>query len=178
MINRIIRAIKLDRTLFSEVAHNESLLGESLIIVFLVAVVSGIGTMVNASQPIFALTTEVINSVLFGWLLWSVVAYFVGTAFFGGKSSINEMLRTFGYANAPRLLGLFAFIPCIGWLLALLGGILSLIAGIIAIRESMEFETEKAVVTAIIGFILYIMGSAAIRIIFSGLSLPFQSLIN
>ena len=72
MINRIIRAIKLDRTLFSEVAHNESLLGESLIIVFLVAVVSGIGTMVNASQPLFALTTEVINSVLFGWdcFLW------------------------------------------------------------------------------------------------------------
>ena len=41
MINRIIRAIKLDKTLFSEVAHNESLLGESLIIVLLVAVVSG-----------------------------------------------------------------------------------------------------------------------------------------
>jgi hypothetical protein len=107
-----------------------------------------------------------------------VVAYFVGTTFFGGKSSITEMLRTFGYANAPRLLGLFAFIPCFGWIFVLLGGILSLIAGIIAIRESMEFDMDKAVITAIIGFIFYIMGSAAIRIIFSGLSLPFQSLIN
>jgi len=178
MINRIIRTIKLDRSLFSEVAHNESLLGESLIIVLLVAVVSGIGTMLNANQPIFALVTEVINSVLFGWLLWSVVAYFVGTTFFGGASSINEMLRTIGYANAPKLLSLFSFIPCIGWLFALLGGILSFIAGIIAIRESMKFDTDKAVITAIIGFILYVMGSAAIRVLFSGLSLPFQTLFN
>jgi hypothetical protein len=168
----------LDKNLFAEVANNESLLGESLIIVLLVALVSGIGTMVNASRPILALLTELINSVLFGWLLWSVIAYFVGTTFFGGKSSITEMLRTIGYANSPRLLGLFAFIPCFGWIFLLLGSILSLIAGIIAIRESMEFDTDKAVITAVIGYILYIMGSTAIRIIFSGLILPFQSLIN
>ncbi len=178
MIDRILRAIKLDKTLFSEVARNEFLLGESLIIVLLVAVVSGIGNMLNADQPVVALITEVMNSVLFGWLLWSVVAYFVGTAFFGGKASINEMLRALGYANAPRLLNFFAFIPCIGWIFALLGGILSLIAGVIAIRETMHFDNDKALITAIIGFILYVMSSAALRVLFSGLSLPFQSLFR
>ncbi|PKN84420.1 MAG: hypothetical protein CVU46_14205 [Chloroflexi bacterium HGW-Chloroflexi-8] len=178
MVDRIIRAIKLDKTLFAEAAKNESLLSESLIVVVLAAVLTGIGSMINADQPILALISEIANSVIFGWLLWSVIAYFVGTFFFGGKSTINEMLRTIGFANAPRLLSLFAFIPCVGWLFVLLGGVLSLIAGVIAIRESMEFNNDKALITAIIGFILFLMSSAVLRVLFAGLSLPFQSLFN
>ncbi len=122
------------------------------------------------------LLPKYLDSILFGWLLWSLVAYFVGKTFFEGKSSINELLRAIGYASAPRLLSLFAAIPCLGWLIALVGGILSLVAVVIAIRKSMLFDTDKAIITAIIGFVLYLMTSAAISIVFTGLSLPFQAL--
>jgi hypothetical protein len=173
MFDRIIRAIKLDPTLYREVAKSENLLSESVIVVIIVAVVSGIGSLAGSSRPLTAFIMDLFNNLIFGWLLWSLVAYFVGTAFFDGKSSINEMLRAIGYANAPRLLGLFGFIPCVGWIIVLIGAIFSLIAGVIAIREAMEFDTDKAIITAIVGFVLYAISASAIRIVFSGLSLPF-----
>ena len=178
MIDRIIRAIKLDKLLFREVALNENRLTESFIIVLLVAVVSGLGNAINASRPVFSFFAEITNNIFFGWILWSLIAYFIGTAFFNGNSTVNTLLRTIGYANAPRLLGFFGFIPCIGWLFALAGAILSLVAVVIAIREAMLFETEKALLTALIGFILFLMTSAAIKIVLTGLSLPFQSFFS
>ncbi len=175
MIDRILRAIKLDKSLYLEVANNKNLLSESVIIVLVTALFAGVGSFINADKPVAAFLSQTVNSILFGWLLWSVIAFFIGKVFFDGRSSVEEMLRTLGYATAPRLLSLLSFVPCIGWLIALAGGILSLIAGIIAIRESMEFSTEKALVTAIIGFILYLMANAAVRALFIGISLPFQA---
>ncbi len=173
MFDRILRAIKLDKTLYAEIASDKKFFNESLAIVFITAVLASVGSMINADKPIVTFVTQFINSIIFGWLLWSVIAYFIGKVFFDGNSSVEEMLRTLGFASAPRLLSLFSFIPCIGWLLAFAGSLLSLIAGIIAIRESMEFSTEKALITALIGFVLFLMTSAAIRALFIGFSLPF-----
>ena len=178
MIDRIIRAIKLDKLLYREVAQNESYLQESFLIVLAVALLSGLGSAFNANRPVFTFFAEISNSIFFGWILWSVIAYFIGTAFFEGNSSVNTLLRTIGYANAPRLLSFFGFIPCIGWLISLTGAVLSLIAVFIAIREAMQFETEKAIITALIGFILFLMTSAAIRIVLTGISLPFRSIFS
>ncbi len=176
MLDRIIRAIRLEPGLYREAARSEKLMGESLLVVLAVALLSGIGNMFGADRPVFSFIAEIFNSILFGWLLWSLIAYFVGKTFFEGKSSMNELLRAVGYASAPRLLSLFAAIPCLGWVIALLGGILSLVAVVIAIREAMLFDTDKAIITAIIGFVLYLMTSAAISIVFAGLSFPFLSL--
>jgi hypothetical protein len=178
MLNRIVRAIKLDKLLFREVAQNDSYLKESFLIVLFVAIVSALGNTINSNRPVFSFLAEITNSIFFGWILWSVIAFFIGTAFFNGDSTINTLLRTIGYASAPRLLSFFGFIPCIGWLIGLAGAILSLIAVVIAIREAMHFEIEKALITALIGFILFLMTSAAIRIVLTGLSLPFLSFFS
>jgi hypothetical protein len=45
-------------------------------------------------------------------------------------------------------------IPCLGWIAALVGWVLSLIAGVIAIREAMEFDTVKAVITVLIAWVI------------------------
>jgi hypothetical protein len=102
------------------------------------------------------------------------VAYLIGANVFGGRSNLNEMLRALGYANAPRLLGVFSFIPCIGWVIAFAGWVLSLVAGVIAIREAMEFDTTKAVVTSLVGLLLYIIASIVIGAIFAAVTIPFR----
>jgi hypothetical protein len=86
-----------------------------------------------------------------GWLLWSVVSYFVGTSFFGGQADLGEMLRVVGFAYTPQL---FAIIPCIG---GIIGAIWSLIAGFIAIRQGLDLDNTKAFLTAVIGFIAYVI---------------------
>jgi len=63
-------------------------------------------------------------------------------------------------------------------LFALAGWVLSLIAGVIAIREAMEFETSDAIITSLISFMLFIVASAVIGIVFAGISMPFHFLTH
>jgi hypothetical protein len=181
MIDRIIRAIRLDPTLYREVADDEQYTNEAFIIVLIVSLFSAIGAAIGAAmgdgQPFVMFFTSLFSTILLGWLLWAVIAYFVGTAL-EGKSSIMEMARTLGYANAPGLLGVFVFIPCVGPLVAFAGVLLSLVAGVIAIRESMEFDTTKAVVTAILGFVVFIVARIVIGIVMGGVGVLGASVLG
>lgn len=170
MIDRIIRAIRLDRKLFREVAADEGYLSEAVIIVVAVAVLSGAGAAVTANQAVLAFFIEMMNSLVLGWLLWSALAYLIGSRL-GGRSSVLEMARTLGFASAPRLISLFGFVPCVGWVFLLAGWGLGIAAGVIAIRESMEFDTRRALITAGLGLLLYILVRIALGIITGGLSL-------
>jgi hypothetical protein len=162
MINRIVRVVRLDTTVFREVAEDESAMRQAAIIVFVVSFLSAVGSAIGmliaksgAGQAILGFLSEwLISGILIGWIGWAVLTYFVGTTLFKGKTSIPEMLRVLGYASAPRLLGLLGFIPCVGWLLSLAGWILSLIAGFIAVREAMELDTGKAVITVLISWVI------------------------
>jgi hypothetical protein len=164
MLDRMIRAVRLDRTLFRMVADNPEYTNEAVIIAVVVSLVAALGTL-TGPNPALNFFLQLVNNLLFGWVLWALVAYFVGTSFFKGRSSPMEMMRTLAYAGVPRLLGILAIIPCVGWIGALVGGILSIIAGVIAIRESMEFDTTSAVITSIVGFILFIIASAVLGFI-------------
>ena len=162
MIDRILRAIRLDWTVFREIAEDQNALTEAAIIVAVVTFLSGIGTFIGyligdakfGTAFLGFLNTWLIDGIVLGWILWAVLTYFVGTAFFQGKTDIPEMLRVLGYASAPNLLGIFGFIPCVGWLIALAGAILALIAGVIAVREAMEFDTTKAIITVVVSAVI------------------------
>jgi hypothetical protein len=174
MINRIMRAIRLDWTVFREIATDPKAMTEAAIIVVVVSLMSAIGSFIGAfvaqrgaGAAFGSLFYELlIGGILIGWLGWSVLTYFVGTRFFKGKTNIPEMLRVLGYASAPRLLGFLSFIPCVGWLIALAGAILSLIAGVLAIREAMEFDTGKAILTVVISWIVVIAITLVVGAVF------------
>ena len=168
MVDRVIRAVKLDKDFYNEAERDTSLDQEALLVVIIVSLASGIGSFIQGimngeigAALLWAVVTIVIG--IGGYYLWSYITLLVGTKLFEGDADFGEMKRTLGYAHAPRLLGLLSFIPCVGPLLALAGGILSLIAAVIAIREAMDFDTGKAVITAIIGWVVILV----ITIIFS-----------
>ncbi len=95
----------------------------------------------------------------------------IGTSVFGGDADLGEMLRVIGYATAPRLLGFFSFIPCVGWIVALAGAILSLIAAFFAIREGLDLDDAKAIATAIIGWVIAFVIQLVITALFAGAAL-------
>jgi hypothetical protein len=174
VVDRIVRAIRLDWTVFREIAEDENAMKEAAIIVIIVTFLSAIG---GAGSSLIAQTgigTAVlgffvgwlVNGILIGWIGWAILTYFVGTILLKGQSDISEMMRVLGYASAPKLLGLLSFIPCVGPLIALAGWVLSLIAGIIAIRESMEFDTGNAVITVLISWAIALVISMIVGSIF------------
>jgi uncharacterized membrane protein len=159
MLDRMVRAVRLDRTLFRQVADNPEYQNEAVIIAVIVSAIAAVGSLFAPENGVVLFIMQFLNGLLFGWLLWAAVAYFVGANLFKGRSSVGEMMRTLAYAGVPRLLGVFGFIPCVGWIVAVVGWVLSVIAGVIAIRESMEFDTTNAVITAVLGFLLFIIAS-------------------
>ncbi len=165
MVDRIMRAIRLDFTVFREIAEDQAAMTEAAIIVAIVSLMSAIGTFIGSlitdagfgSALLGFFYTWLISGILLNWIFWAVLTYFVGTTLFQGRTDIPEMMRVLGYANAPNLLGIFGFIPCVGWLIALVGWILSLIAGVIAIREAMEFDSGKAIITVVISWVIQLV---------------------
>jgi hypothetical protein len=168
MVDRIMRAIRLDWTVFREIAEDPNAMTEAAIIVVVVTLLSSIGSSIASGSFIVSFIVGWIVSILIGWIGWAVITYFVGTMLFQGKSDIPEMMRVLGYASAPRLLGIFGFIPCIGWLASLAGAILALIAGVFAIREAMEFDTGKAVITVVVSWVIAFVITFAISLIVGG----------
>ena len=163
MLERMIRAAKLDATLFQEVEKDQTLTQEALTVVVLVAVVSGIGSFIGNlvfgrgfGGAVLGLVGGVILAII-GYFIWSFLTYFIGVNVFKGTAEYGELLRTIGYAYTPNVLGFFAFIPCLGQIIGLVGAIWALVAGVIAVREALNFDTTKAVLTVVIGWVVMLV---------------------
>jgi hypothetical protein len=171
MFNRVTRAAMLDVNLYEEVEADTSLNQEALIVVILVSILSGIGSFLQVvlngdiGAALLALVVGVVLGVA-SYYIWAYVTYFVGTNLFGGTADAGELLRVLGYASGPRVLGVLGFIPCVGGLASLVGAIWALVAGVIAVREALDFDTTKAVLTVIIGWVIVLVLSIAVGVVF------------
>lgn len=159
MINRVIRAAMLDVDLYEEVEADTSLTQEALMVVILVSIAGGIGGFLGGivggsiGAALVGLILTVVMGIL-GYYIWAYITYFVGTNLFEGTADVGELLRTLGYASGPRVLGILGFIPCLGPLVGLVGAVWALVAGVIAVRQALDFDTTKAVITVIIGWVI------------------------
>lgn len=172
MIQRMIRAARLDTTFYNEVEQDTSLNSEALTVVVIAAVASGIGAGgsaliggVGIGAAVVALAVGAIMAVV-GYFIWAWLTQFIGTRLFGGVGDFGELRRTLGYAYAPNILGIFNVIPCVGAVITLVGSLWALVAGIIAVREALEFDTTKAVLTVIISWVIVFVISAVVLGIF------------
>jgi hypothetical protein len=170
MFDRIVRVIKLDKSVYAEVETDPAATSQAAIVVAIVALLSAIGgglsTVVTAEGRGFVgAFVAALLSAFIGWLVWSAVTYFVGTSLFKGEATLGEMLRVIGFAQAPQVLGVLSFIPCVGWLFSLAGWLLSLYTGFLAIQEGLDLDTGKTIATVVIGWIVAFIVSLVIGLI-------------
>ena len=180
LVNRMIRAAMLDPRLYEEVEHDQSATSQAMQVVLIVALASGIGSALwklLTLSPIDAVTGLVggILVAVLGWLAWALVTYIIGAKVFGGTATYGEMLRTLGFAQSPNVLliftGILGGVPLFGGLLRLALLIWVLLAGLIAIRQALDVGTGKAVLTAIIGWIVMAIIVGIVASVF-GIGLP------
>ena len=89
----------------------------------------------------------------------------------GGTATYGEMLRTLGFAQSPNVLLIFSAIPLLGGLLRFVLLIWVLLAGLIAIRQALDVGTGKAIITAILGWIVMVIIVGIVASVF-GIGLP------
>jgi hypothetical protein len=164
IVNRMIRAARLEVPLYEEVEADLTATNQALLVVVLVAVAAGIGqalgaTLTGNSSAVVGLLISGVLSALISWAVWSYVVYFVGTRFFGGTATYGELLRTLGFAQAPRVLAILSFIPVLGGIIAAVAGIWALVTSFIATRQALDIDNTKTVFTILIGLVVLIVVS-------------------
>ena len=182
IVSRMIRAAKLDKAFYNEVEADTSLTNEALLVVLIGAVASGAGGLISGLFGGFgaALTTMIVNllMVIVGYFVWVYVTHFVGTRFFGGTGDVGELRRTLGYAMAPQVLNILNFIPCVGGFIGLAVWIWTLAAGFIAVREGMDLDNGKALITVVVGWLIIVVIGAILGMIFGLGAFTISALTN
>ncbi|MFN8633225.1 MAG: YIP1 family protein [Chloroflexota bacterium] len=168
LFERMMRAARLDSSLFEEVEADLSATSQAATVVGIVALCGAIGGAVRfgaAGQTGSAVLAFVGGLVMafVGWVAWSYITYWIGTSIFKGQATPGELLRTIGFAQTPGALNILQFIPVLGGIVSLVTFVWLIVAGIIALRQALDISTGQAVITAIIGiipmFLLYcVMG--------------------
>lgn len=165
MIQKMIRAARLDRTLYREVEANENETTNALIVVIIVAIATGLGAMLFTANPVGSLLGGLLRVVL-GWVVSSFLIYFVGTRVYHAATTPGEVLRTLGYAQSPGVLAVLGFIPILGWLVGLAAGIWVLVASYVGIKEALDLDTNKTLVTIVLAIAAWIVISIILGMIF------------
>lgn len=161
MIERILGVFKLDKATFESIEHDPSANSQAAIIVAIIAVLGAVGSLIGFAitammgEPDFGgLLIGVVVGVVatfINWGIWAGVTYLVGTNLFEGEATFDEMLRLTGFAMAPQMLQV---IPCIG---GIVGGIWSLVAGYFAIREGLDLDDTKTLITVAVGWLITVV---------------------
>ena len=147
--DRMKGAALLDNATYEEVEADTTATGQAAVVVVLGAIASGIGMARGGAGGIIA---GVIGSLLV-WVVYAGMTYLIGDKVLGGTATWGELLRTLGFAQAPRVLAVLGIIPGMQWIVASVVSVWVLITGVVAIRQALDFSTGKAVATALLAWI-------------------------
>ena len=165
--------LRLDERVINDVEQDTNATSQALIVVILVAIASAIGNVTVGAER--GSDDNFWRAVIFGaiaavagWIVFSIIAYFVGTSLFGTaqtSATIGQVMRVVGFAQTPKLIGILGFIPLIGWIASLVAWVWFVVVAIVALRNAFEFSTERAVGTAIVALIIQVVVQLLIALI-------------
>jgi hypothetical protein len=151
---RIIRAAKLDVSLFEEVEADKTAMGQAMGVVVLSSLAAGIGSASMGGRNFIVVTI----AALVGWYIWAYLTYFIGTKLLAEtqtEADHGELLRTIGFSSSPGLIRILGIIPGFTNLVFAVAGIWMLIAMVIAVRQALDYtSTLRAVGVCLIGWII------------------------
>jgi hypothetical protein len=153
-VTRVMGAMRLDASTFEEVEHDRGATLQAAVVVLVAAVAP---SLVPAPGSGLAVLPYTVITALLGWLIGAAALLFVGTKLLPGKNTeadMGQMLRTLGFAQAPRcLFGVFSAMPFVGLLVTIGIGVWVLVAMVIAVRQALDYEnTSKAIVTCVVAW--------------------------
>ena len=114
LINRMIRAAKLEVSLYEEVEADGSATAQAAAVVAISSLATALGaySVVGAGGVIMVAATALI-----GWVASATVIYVIGAKLLPEpqtEADIGQLLRTLGFASAPGVIRIFGSIPVLG----------------------------------------------------------------
>lgn len=157
LMERIIRAAKLDVNLYEEVEADKGAMGQAMGVVVLSSIAAGVGSIARGGLSGILIGTV---GALIGWYVWAYLTYFIGTKFLPEpqtKADHGELLRTIGFSSSPGLIRVLGIIPGLGGIVFFVASVWMLVAMIIAVRQALDYKsTFRAVGVCLIGWVIQI----------------------
>ena len=156
--NRMIRAAKLDSSLYEEVEADSGATGQAMLVVVLSSVAAGIG-----SAGIGGLKALIFGalSALAAWYIWAFLTYIIGTKLLPEsqtEADVGQLLRTIGFSSSPGLLRILGIVPGLMGIVFLVCAIWMLIAMVIAVRQALDYHgTGRAIAVCLIGWVVQVV---------------------
>ncbi|KAB2818511.1 MAG: hypothetical protein F9K51_08880, partial [Candidatus Dadabacteria bacterium] len=168
LIDRMVRASKLDVSAYEEVEADKGATGQAAAIVVVSSIAAGIGSIgVFGIQGLLFMTI----GALVGWLIWAFLTFIIGTKLLPEpqtKADMGEMLRTIGFSSSPGVLRILGIIPVIGGIINFVIGIWMLVAMIIAVRQALDYKsTWRAAGVCLLGAVIYFVINVLVNAFFA-----------
>jgi hypothetical protein len=154
-LNRLIRAAKLDVSLYQEIIEDAGTLNQALIVVFIYSMAAAYGSFgrVGATGTNIGMITT-----LLGWYVWAFSTYIVGARMLPEARTQPDrkaLLRVLGFASAPGILRVLGFIPGLGIVVLLAAAGWMIAAATVGVKQALNYEsTFRALGVCIIGMII------------------------
>lgn len=166
---RMVRAAKLDASLYEEVEADGGALGQATAVVVLASVAAGVGASGSSGLGGLILATV---AALAGWYIWAFLTYWIGTRFLPEpqtSANYGELLRTIGFSSAPGIIRVVGIIPGLTVLTFWAASIWMLVAMVIAVRQALDYtSTLRAVGVCAIGWVVQVLIVAVFLMLFGG----------
>ncbi|HEY1373434.1 MAG TPA: YIP1 family protein [Candidatus Binatia bacterium] len=155
IIDRALRAAKLDASLYEEVEADHAALGQAMTVVVVSSVCAGIGSAAHGG--IVGLVLSAI-AALISWYIWAYLTYFIGAKLLPEpqtRADVGELLRTTGFSSSPGALRILGIIPGLMTITFMVSSIWMLVAMVVAVRQALDYRsTGRAVGVCLIGWVV------------------------
>lgn len=158
IVDRMIRAAKLDPSLYDEVENDEGSMKQAMAVVAISSVAAGIGSA-GILGPLGLIGGAL--AALAGWFIWALLSHFIGTTMLAEpatRATLVQVMRVTGFSAAPGVIRVFAFIPVLGTLINLVASLWMLGAFIVAVRQVLNYSsTGRSVAVCILGWLVQVI---------------------
>lgn len=154
LLQIIFKSLKFDKSVYLEAKDKPGFLRFSLLIVLLVSICTGIGT-VNLTND-SSIIRDLLSSLL-GWLIWTSIIYIVGVKLLNYSSNYSQLARTLGLAYSPGVLNILGIINFISIPVLTITSIWTIISFIFALKHALQITAEKAFLLSLLSFVPYLI---------------------
>ena len=166
LVSRTIRIAKFERDAILELKEDTAANGQAIAVLLLVGLSYGLGYTILDGLQSQSLTAErlisgtIANLIFtdFSAFVWSATVFLVGTKLFQGKTGYWQLARPLFFSTGPGILFLLIAVPFkpVVVAAAIVASAWIVSAEFLALKNSMGFNTQRALLTSGVGLLLLV----------------------
>ncbi len=169
LMDRMIRAARLDISLYEEVEADQTALSQAMAAVLLSSLAAGLASVSTSGIGLGGVLLQILGALL-GWCVWAYLTYLIGTRLLPEpqtKATVGELLRTLGFASSPGVIRILGLIPGLMRVSFVVASVWTFVTTVIAVRQALDYtSTGRAIGVCLIGFIVQVVFLAALFTVF------------